>query len=518
MKRKLGAVLLVVALAFSLGLVPTLAVRAQSTLPNVVWLPPLANQGEFQLKDGSTLPIKFTLLESDGSFVNDPSVQVAVNKVLFRDGFERTELEPNWTVENGDWAIESGELSWISGDPGRLGIILDGVTAADGIFEYKIRPCESVDYGKGMYIRYDALTGYTYWVEIHAQQIHIYKYDAAGWRSVISAPAAYALDGSTSYTIRIVAEGANLKVYFDDEKKIDYTDPTPLTGEEIGFRCWQHAYFDDVMVLALAEKTFSYGEGNDNVRISYDTVFSDDFGSYLVEADGSPVWTPVTGDWNVENDTQADGSMGQVYSQNDVAGTSAQRWSLAGDASWTDYVVEAKVKGIEGHYSGYGDNTWDGLVFRAADDNHFYEYYFRTTSQDIIVVKHDGATRTVVSGAVPFTCQNGVWYTLKVIAEGNSFRFYANDVEIAGLAFTDSDSPFTSGRVGVYVWDGTHAHFDDVSVQVPHYIANLHTKEIGMDTGYYLITVWSGDNQLDNTYLFDLTDAIQGKGRGKGKA
>jgi hypothetical protein len=210
-----------------------------------------------------------------------------------------------------------------------------------------------------------------------------------------------------------------------------------------------------------------------------------------------------------------DSSTGHVYSQNDIDDTNARRCSLAGDASWTDYVFEAKVKGIEGHYSGYGDNTWDGLVFRAVDDNHFYEYYFRTTSQDIIVVKHDGATRTVVSGPVPFTCTNGVWYTLKVAAEGSSFRFYTNDVEIDGLAFTDSS--FASGKVGVYVWDGTHAHFDDVRVQGPHYIANLHTKDSGMDQGEYLITVWSGSGDQLGSYLVDLTESTQGKGRGKGK-
>ena len=272
MKRKLGTILLVMALAVSFGVVPAASVNADGALPSLVWLPPLANQGEFQLKDGSTLPIKFTLNDpATGAFVPDTGVHVDVNEVLI----------------------------------------------------------------------------------------------------------------------------------------------------------------------------------------------SDDFGSYLPGANGAPVWTPVTDNWSVESDIQADGSTGQVYSQNNTDGTAVVRWSLAGDANWTDYVFEAKVKGIEGHYPGYGANTWNGLVFRAVDNNHFYEYYFRTCSQDIMVVKHDGAIRTVVSGPVYFPCQNGVWYKLKVVAEGNSFRFYADDVELSGLAFTDYYS-FAKGRVGVYVWDGSHTHFDDV--------------------------------------------------------
>ena len=205
--------------------------------------------------------------------------------ILFEDHFD-------WKVIDGTWAIEDGELSWISGND-RLGIILDGVTATDGIFEYKIRPWESVDYGKGMYIRYDDLTGYTYWVEIHHQKIHIYKYDAAGWRSVVSASVSYALDGSTWYTIKTAATGANLKVYFDGAEVIDYTDSSPLTGNKIGFRCWQHAHFDDVIVTTYVSeidinKVVLYNGGNGPVSAVSDPKyeFVTDMFAYAVDIDG----------------------------------------------------------------------------------------------------------------------------------------------------------------------------------------------------------------------------------------
>jgi len=204
--------------------------------------------------------------------------------ILFEDHFD-------WTVTNGIWSIEDSELSWISGDDGRLGIVLDGVTATDGIFEYKIRPWESVDYGKGMYIRYDDLTGYTYWVEIHYQKIHIYKYDAAGWRSVFSAPVSYAVDGSTWYTIKTAATGANLKVYFDGDEVIDYTDPSPLTGNRIGLRCWQHAHFDDIIVTTyVSEIDISKVKiyNCDEVYAVSDTTyeFVTDMFAYAVDIDG----------------------------------------------------------------------------------------------------------------------------------------------------------------------------------------------------------------------------------------
>jgi hypothetical protein len=54
------------------------------------------------------------------------------------------------------------------------------------------------------------------------------------------------------------------------------------------------------------------------------------------------------------------------------------------------------------------------------------------------VVKNDGGARSVISGPEPFTCANGVWYNLKVIAFGDSYRFFVDDVEITDLAFIDN--------------------------------------------------------------------------------
>lgn len=230
-------------------------------------------------------------------------------------------------------------------------------------------------------------------------------------------------------------------------------------------------------------------------------MFSDSF-------EDANAWTPVAGTWTIEDDVGD-----SVYSQNDVTDINDQHWALAGDYGWDDYIFEAKAKGIEGHYSSHGTNTWVGLVFRAKDDTHFYEYYFRTTTQDIIVVEHDGGPRTVISGPVPFTCANDNWYKLKVIAEGNSFRFFVDDVEISGLAFTDTTNPFMTGKIGLYVWDGTHAHFDDVLVLGYQYQCNLHTKELQMESGEYMITV-SGDG-YEFQYPFELVEPGKAKGKSK---
>lgn len=74
-----------------------------------------------------------------------------------------------------------------------------------------------------------------------------------------------------------------------------------------------------------------------------------------------------------------------------------------------------------------------------------------------------------------------------------------------------------------YLGIGRYGSFDNILVHVPesgHYIVNLHTKELGLTVGNYEITVWlqAGTLQIEDTYLFELTDNIQGKGRGKGRS
>ena len=45
---------------------------------NIGWLPPMTNQEEFQLRNGSTLPIKFNATNSNNDFVSDITVKVEV--------------------------------------------------------------------------------------------------------------------------------------------------------------------------------------------------------------------------------------------------------------------------------------------------------------------------------------------------------------------------------------------------------------------------------------------------------
>jgi hypothetical protein len=73
---------------FLVSMLNVIMVGATSTVKLIEWLPPLTKHEEFAFTDGSTLPIKFRLLDATGSFVMDPTVDVTVNKILFSDSFD----------------------------------------------------------------------------------------------------------------------------------------------------------------------------------------------------------------------------------------------------------------------------------------------------------------------------------------------------------------------------------------------------------------------------------------------
>lgn len=511
----------VVLAVVTLSAVSVIPVMASGALPIVNWLPPLTNQGEFQLKDSSTLPIKFTLTDPvTGTFVEDTSLRVDVNEVLFKDDFTDDNI-------NG-WLPVTDDTSWsVSGDvlrctpavtyPRILATQTSGYT--DYVFEVRAR----LTSGRGYALLFRA-TDHNQFYSFQYQygagfQLRLYQFTNFPTGADVTSPVYYTTDYEW-HQLKVRVQENNIKCYVDGDMVFDVNDTVdlaPLSGG-IGFRTWggSQAEFDDVIVTALpAARTFSYGEGSDKVRISYDTAFSDDFEDG--NADG---WQTVGtgGNWTVEYD-ESFGS--KVYSQEDTTYTTTTTydtyWRSYGDGSWTDYIVEAKVKILSGGFA-----PIVGIFFRVQGDELTSGYYMfridaRTNTGPALIKSPNTILAGGHSGYPQFVNEPAVIgqiYTLKVVVNGSSIKCYVDGVK--KIEWTDST--YATGGIGVGTFNA-HAHFDDVTIQVPHYIANLHTKENGMTPGeLYLITVWSGDGDQLGTYLFQLTDDIRGTGRGKGKA
>lgn len=521
MKRVIRLAVIAVAVV-ALTAVSVIPVMANGALPVVNWLPPLANQGEFQLKDGSTLPIKFTLTDPvTGAFVEDTDLTVDVNQVLFRDDFS-DDIDDRWTAVTGDntWTVQAGKL-YTDGSIAYPRILADDTLGyADYVFEADARVVSGRGYA--LIFRaadYQSFYSFQYQAGTGTLSLRLYQFTDFPTGADVAPLLPYATDNDWHHLKVAVLEN-NIRCYVDGNLVFNVDDtvpPAPLTGG-LGFRTWASttAEFDNVMVTALpAAETFTYGTGSDNVRISYDTIFSDDFNDWTADN-----WTPVGsgGTWDVEYDSDFES---QVYSQSDTSWTMTTAydtyWRSYGDESWGNYIFEARVKIVSGGFAPIA-----GIFFRVqgTDLNSGY-YMFRIDARSNLGPALIKSPNTILAGGHPGYPQFvnepaviGQIYTLKVVVNDSNIKCYVNGVK--KIEWTDST--YATGGIGVGTFNA-HAHFDDVTVQTPHYIANLHTKESAMTPGeLYLITVWSGDGDQLGTYLFQLTDDIRGTGRGKGKA
>lgn len=181
------------------------------------------------------------------------------------------------------------------------------------------------------------------------------------------------------------------------------------------------------------------------------------------------------------------------------------------------------------------DDGWGGLLSRGNTAGDTYYGLYLQRGGYLQLVKTVGGSRTWPGGTwtdPQFRVSVGdfadEWWYIKAVVSGNNIKGKAWPVTGSEptswhINWNDPDPPIANGRIGLitFSWWDTQlpVWFDDVTVQVGYYIANLHTKENGMTEGEYAITVWyQGQYPIEDTYLFDLVDTVQGKGRGKGKA
>jgi hypothetical protein len=186
-------------------------------------------------------------------------------------------------------------------------------------------------------------------------------------------------------------------------------------------------------------------------------VFCDDF-----EDGNATGWTPSGGTWSVV----ADGT--QVY-----RGGNGSSMSVAGQASWTDQTVTARVKVLQ--FGGTSTSYRAGIVARATDSSNVYVFAI-DASGALRLLKgtssptNDGGTGTcgkvtLGSGAVVNT-----WYTMQMRVAGTGSNVvittFFDGTMVHDCHTTMATLP--SGPVGTYVYGpNTIAEFDDVRVSVP---------------------------------------------------
>jgi hypothetical protein len=177
-----------------------------------------------------------------------------------------------------------------------------------------------------------------------------------------------------------------------------------------------------------------------------EVLFFDDFEG------AADKWVSVPSDgWAIV----ADGS--NVYKQGTL--DTAFRVSSAGDASWTDQVVEAKVKVLA--FQGSSSSYLAGVYARFQDfDNHYYVSF--DSYGAVKIRKKSGGNNTSLTSEAPTDVVLGTWYTVKLEVIGSTLKAYVDGVPV--LVATDTD--IAAGGIAVGTKNAT-AEFDDVRVTKP---------------------------------------------------
>ena len=254
------------------------------------------------------------------------------------------------------------------------------------------------------------------------------------------------------YDLKVVVSGSNIKCYVDGELKIDFTDTSYASGA-IGVGTFNaHTHFDDVIVT----ENFDVTTIDVGMVKLWHMMFSDDFEAETVGL-GASKWTAVSGEWRVEYDG------GNVYSVDRTLSPNVEAITVAGDVSWKNYTLEYKVKitedGIEREGSAFvraDANAQNGYLIHPQAGTGTYQGY-------VALWKRVGGSYTLITRAWGGITSD-IWHTIKVVLQGDNIRVYVDGATIPTIDYTDTTSPFLSGRIGLRLADNRHAHFDDVVV------------------------------------------------------
>jgi hypothetical protein len=168
------------------------------------------------------------------------------------------------------------------------------------------------------------------------------------------------------------------------------------------------------------------------------TLFSADF-----ESGSTSAWSTSGGTWSIVSD----GS--KTLRQTNA--TSENGRDFAGDTSWTDYTVSARVKPIS-----FGSGGFAGLLARAKSSTTFYRLALSSGQVQLQAVKSGSVT---VLGTSAQTVTPGVWSTLSLTVSGSTISGSLDGTSVGSATSSVSGT----GRIGLQTSHAT-AGFDDVAV------------------------------------------------------
>jgi polygalacturonase len=237
-------------------------------------------------------------------------------------------------------------------------------------------------------------------------------------------------------------EGDAIRIDFDGRVLIEAIDDSFASGGIGLLTVRANALYDDVCVTPKAGGAL---DGSMRVQAgdvaNLPPVMQTNF-----ENDGAAGWRQTKGAWNIE---EVDGN--RSYRS---IGIDENR-SEAGESSWSDYRIEARVQ-----LTDFGADGRVMLCGRYLDGNNYYAAALHKSEEGAAVQLLEKQNKQILAiTRVPVKLEEGKWYSLGLEMMGNSLRVY---FEGAPLIMVSDDS-FNSGGVAL-ITINTHGVFDDVVV------------------------------------------------------
>ena len=145
---------------------------------------------------------------------------------------------------------------------------------------------------------------------------------------------------------------------------------------------------------------------------------------------------------------------------NETAGN--QVLAAAGQLTWTDVVVEARVKVLS--FSGTSSSDAAAICARLSNTTHFYYFALQADGKAKLKIQNDG--NSSLGSSIDIGFQPNTWYTMKLQVVGNTLTAFVNGTKVGTFTATAADQMLTNGGIGVMV-QRTNAVFDDVVVRAP---------------------------------------------------
>ncbi|GLW32190.1 pectate lyase [Actinoplanes regularis] len=211
-----------------------------------------------------------------------------------------------------------------------------------------------------------------------------------------------------------------------------------------------HAHPDDAMAASRRRRRMITGLGAAGAAgavtvfvavlvptASASTMFSDDF------ENGATGWSKSGGTWTVVTD----GS--KVFQQSKAE--SALSRVFAGETTWSDYSVQARVKGVN-----LGSSGLAGVAARASSSSTMYRLALLGSGKaELQAVK--GSVVSVLGSASISSAT--AWHTLRIDASGSTIKGFLDGTAIGSATGTLA----AQGRIAL-VTSRASAEFDDVTV------------------------------------------------------